>query len=358
MRFKPLVYGAVFVLGFAILKTWLAESDIEESFWRIDSSRNGDVSVQEPLQAQQFTSAADFHRWQSATRSAYQQALHFDQGNENFNARVLHRAPGENDTSIEYFEITMDDGVRVPGVLQYPRGGTQLPAVIVIPGHTPRGESGLQQLVRAEDSYQHAAASKMAAAGFATIAIELRGFGLLGMPNFPEHKIIAYNELLKGSSYKARVMADLAAVHEFLASQSFVDAARIGVAGASLGGELAVALGAALPNIKAVAFSSYIEQGAFSGFDTKRTKQPHYCHIIPGVAKFMRKEDVFKLIAPRPLFGARETSRPGQFTKFANNLSELWSLLDVPQQFEFMQVENGKHEFYVAPTIEFFKQHL
>ena len=72
----------------------------------------------------------------------------------------------------------------------------------------------------------------------------------------------------------------------------------------------------------------------------------------------MRKEDVYKLIAPRPLLGVRETARKSQLDDFQQELTKLWSLIDAPDNFEFVQVVNGKHEFYVAQTIDFFKRHL
>ena len=358
---RIVIYSVSLVCALWLLSTWLSEPSFHERFWlnerEVGAAAEPRRSLPDPAS---FTEIDDFYHWQTATRVAYQTALETPRSERTASSSVnmLHREETRQGTVIEYFEIQAEDGLRVPGVLQYPKSQTDLPAIIVIPGHTKPGESGLSQLVREHDSYQHAAATEIAAAGFVTAAIELRGFGLLGVPNYPEHKIAAYNELLKGGSYKGRVLGDLKILYDFLATKPFVDATRIGATGASLGGELAVALGASLPAIQAIAFSSYIERGPFSGLKASRTKQPHYCHLIPGIAQLMDKDDVFRLLAPRPTLGVREVSKGGVFRQFADNMKSLWTLLGASQQFEFVEIEQGKHEFYVPQTIAFFKRHL
>jgi len=86
-------------------------------------------------------------------------------------------APG--DLVRELIVFASADGTRIPGILQRPRSTKQCGAIVVIPGHVSEDDSGLRQVVYDSDSYQGAAATRLAHAGFVTLAFELRGFGLL-----------------------------------------------------------------------------------------------------------------------------------------------------------------------------------
>lgn len=307
-----------------------------------------------------FEHNEDFFQWQSKTRASYINALGLSSSRptDATSVNTLRKISPKRGVIREYFELIARDGLAIPGVIQYPVGAKELPGIVVIAGHTPNGESGLSQLIDEQDSYQHAAATELAAAGFATIAIELRGFGLLGAPHYPDHKIVAYNELQKGKTYKGLVLSDLHEVLGYLQNLEMVDGTRLGVAGASLGGELSVALGVSSPQIKAIAFSAYAESGAFADFGARIKKQPHNCHLIPGLAKFMRREDIFRLLAPRATLGVRDTPSKAKYSGFAEDIASAWRHYAAQEQFEFVLVEDGVHEFFVEQTVEFFKQNL
>ena len=83
--------------------------------------------------------------------------------------------------------IAAGDGDSVVAVLLMPRAESgPLPGILVVPGHAKPGRSGLAQMVLPVRSYHHAGARELARAGFATLTLELRGFGLRGPPRFPE----------------------------------------------------------------------------------------------------------------------------------------------------------------------------
>jgi dienelactone hydrolase len=249
-------------------------------------------------------------------------------------------------------------GAEIPAVMFLPQSANRAPAVVVIPGHVTPGESGLDQLAGREDSYQHGAARALARAGFVTLAIELRGFGRLGPPRFPEHELVAYNAILGGTSYKALIVKDIKAAVDFLVSRSEVDAGRLGITGASLGGELAVTYAALDSRIRAVAFSSYGgSTGNFREVASPPAMKPHYCHVIPGSNFLFEQQDIFMLLAPRPTLGVRGFEEPFSHSVFRSSLERVWAVLGEGKNLKLATAPGG-HEFFVVPTVEFFLEHL
>lgn len=253
------------------------------------------------------------------------------------------------------FAFRSPDGTWIPGVLQRPRDRAPLGAIVVIPGHVRPGESGLAQLTGGADSYQHRAARALAEAGFLTLALELRGFGTLGPPRHPEHEQVAYNALLAGTFYKALVVADVAAAVDYLLSRPDVSPERLGITGASLGGEIAVAYAALDTRIRAVAFHSYGGSlGPFRGIAGNQGL-PHYCHLIPGSGRDFRQEDVFQLLAPRPTQALRGESQPFRNPAFASALGRAWQAGGDAGALEFGNAPGG-HEYFVEPAVKFFRR--
>jgi dienelactone hydrolase len=257
------------------------------------------------------------------------------------------------------YRLKVSPGFELPAVLLTPVAASgALPAVLVLPGHVRAGESGLQQLTEEIDSYHNSAGRRLAEAGFAVLAIELRGFGLLGPPAHPEHRLVAYNALLAGSSYKALVAGDVRVAVDFLASLEGVDGLRIGIAGASLGGEIAVAYAALDLRLGAISFHSYGGgTGRFKGLTGTGEQLPHYCHLIPGSSRWMRREDVFALLAPRPTLGVRGSSQAFRQPAFADSLQRAWRLAGAADEIALANAAGG-HEFFPIPAIEFFSRAL
>lgn len=259
----------------------------------------------------------------------------------------------------EMATFTSFDGTNIPAVLHRPRGDAARPSVLLISGHTKPAESGLAQLVYEDDSYQHAAATELARAGFVTLTFELRGFGLLGTPLNTDHRLVAYNALLEGSFYKRLVIADALYALAALRAFDFVDASRIGIAGASLGGELAATLGALTDDVQAVYFSAFGGSvGPFGYAAGDRSAQPHYCHIIPGLKPLMRREDIVLLLAPRPTLAVRGGEDRPLAAAFRDRLASAWSTAGAPDALELLLVPERGHEFFVAEAVDFFTRKL
>lgn len=262
------------------------------------------------------------------------------------------------------YAIPAADGDSIPAVLLLPADTVgPLPGVMFIPGHVKPGESGLEQMVLPMSSYQNSGARQLALAGFATLTIELRGFGMRGPPEFPEHRIVAYNAILAGSFYKRVVLDDIKRVFDFFETLPEIDPERLGISGVSLGAELAVEYAALDTRVRAISFHAHGGRvGPYTGEADPTAKQPHYCHVIPGSNKILRREDPFLLLAPRPTQGIRGEEQPFRQAEFLESLRRLWSLMGRSEALELQLAPgptiNDGHAYFVEPAIYFFKKHL
>lgn len=318
---------------------------------------NGRGSVPPPAPVDD---AEQFSRWQADLRSRLKDVFHSHESNPaTVETSIVRTETLRGGLVRETFTFSSFDGSNIPAVLHRPRGSTVLPSILLIPGHTKPEESGLAQLVYDDDSYQHAAATALARAGFVTLTFELRGFGLLGAPLNTDHRLVAYNALLEGSFYKQLVLADALYALAALRAFDFVDPARSGVAGASLGGELAATLGALTDDVQAVYFSAFGGSvGPYRYASGDRDAQPHYCHIIPGLKALMRREDVVLLLAPRPTLAVRGSEDRPLTAAFRTRVAAAWSSAGAPDAIEFALVPERGHEFFVAEAVDFFTRAL
>jgi dienelactone hydrolase len=197
--------------------------------------------------------------------------------------------------------FTSWDDTPIPAYVNEPLVGKPRPAVLVVPGHG----YGIEATSGIVADYQHSASFALARRGFVTLTPELRGFGRLTPGPAPVHRLVAAAALARGSSYKAVTVRDLHRALTVLEHWPGVNASRLGVAGTSLGGELAVLLSALDQRVRVTVSNSYggligaaVEVDA-GGDNSAQT--PHLCHTIPGVSHIVLEEDWARLIAPRPL---------------------------------------------------------
>ncbi len=132
---------------------------------------------------------------------------------------------------VQEVTFTTADGVAIVGSLYLPsRPG---PGIIL-----------LHALSRTREDWQPVA-SRLADAGFVALAIDLRGHGASG-------------PLPEGTSLEdlTRMVADVKAAREFLATRREVAPTRIGIAGASIGANLAILFAAGDPTVRSLALLS------------------------------------------------------------------------------------------------------
>lgn len=258
--------------------------------------------------------------------------------------------------------FTAPDGVRIPAYLFSPPGSERRPAALVIPGHG----RGIVETSGRVSSYQHGAALELAAAGYVTLTMELRGFGHLGEAIGTDHAYVASRALIAGTSYPAIVLDDLRRAVSVLAVHPGVDAERIVVTGCSLGGDLAVSLGALDLRVAAVVAQGLTRWTGRRGHrpspaddGSRFTGDP--CGIIPGEMSTAHYEDRFLLISPRPFAIIGGWDDVGRFPEgdswLVTLLRDAYRLEGAPERFEFIRVDGG-HEYHLAPAVAFLNRHL
>lgn len=153
-------------------------------------------------------------------------------------------------------------------------GDGPFPAVVCIHGH-----GGDRHSVHDATTVYRGFAAALAAAGFVTIACDVG-----------QHAVRAPGATLLGER-----LADLLRCVDHLAAMAEVDPARIGCAGLSLGGEMAMWLGALDLRIAATVSSGFLTT-------MDQLEQGHcLCWKLPGLRQLADFADLYALIAPRAL---------------------------------------------------------
>lgn len=178
---------------------------------------------------------------------------------------------------------------RIKALLTIPKGETEnLPAVVCIHGH-----GGSRQIVYDRRSLYRGFARKLAADGYITISTDVG-----------QHEVFEEGRTLMGER-----LWDVLRCADYLATLEQVDPERVGCAGLSLGGEMAMWLGAMDPRMKVTVSSGFLTS-------VENMRSGHCpCWDFPGFTENFAFSDIYSLIAPRALqcqIGALEKA-PGGF---------------------------------------------
>jgi len=233
------------------------------------------------------------------------------------------------------FNSTKDRRIRViittPKEIKRP-----FPAVVCIHGH-----KGTSRSVYDKASIYKGFAAELAVRNCVTIAA-----------NVSQHEVFEKDRILMGER-----LWDLMRCVDYLESLKEVDKNRIGCAGLSLGGEMAMWLGAMDERIKATVSSGFLTR-------MDQMEQNHcMCWKFAGLREIVDYADIYSLIAPRFLLcqnGLKEPSK-GFTVKLARDaLKEIKVIYT-----DFRRPENvsliahgGAHEIDLPSLLTFFHKRL
>lgn len=244
--------------------------------------------------------------------------------------------PGAGHVRTE-LELNATPGRRFRAVLALPEGADgPVPAVVCIHGH-----GGNRGIVYDPDSIYKGFATALAESGYATLSTDVG-----------QHEVYEDGRLLMGER-----LWDLRRCVDYLVSLRQVDAARLGCAGLSLGGEMAMWLGAMDVRIAAT---------VSAGFLTFMDQMEHnhcMCWKFDGLREAADYPDLYSLMAPRPLLcqnGLQEG--PTQFyvplaRRAMEEVQVIYRDLGCPER-AALDVHDGGHEVHLPALLDFFRDHL
>lgn len=239
--------------------------------------------------------------------------------------------------TLKEVEISSTPGRRIRVVVTFPKQSAgKLPAVVCIHGH-----GGKLHSVYEKNSPYNGFASELAALNYVTIA----GF-------VSQHEVYESGMILMGER-----LWDLIRCVDYLETLAEVDMNRIGCAGLSLGGEMAMWLGA---------MDIRIQAEVSAGFLTKmdQLEQDHcMCWKFDGLRELVDFSDIYSLMAPRPLQCQNGLKEPvSQFyvpvaREAFNEIGIIYRDLSRPENL-MLDVHDDGHVVDVQALLCFLEKHL
>jgi dienelactone hydrolase len=218
-----------------------------------------------------------------------------------------------------------------------PKDNGKSPAVVCIHGH-----GGSRFIVYQKKSLYNGFATDLAERGFVTISTDVG-----------QHQVYEKDRSLMGER-----LWDVLRCADYVAGLPEVDSQRLGCAGLSLGGEMAMWLGAIDPRMKVTVSSGFLTTMA-------NMRQGHCpCWEFPGLADNFDFSDIYSLTAPRFLLcqNGQKEGAPGGFpVKIAQQvLAEIQKAYAVYgcKNHADLDVHPGGHIFVTPTGLGFIEKHL
>jgi len=298
-------------------------------------------------------SADDTTTWQKDVRSKLFQLLKIDKlltkrNSFFFNPKVLSSTEKETYHVMEV-EINSTSSRRIRVVVTIPNSKDKpVPAVVCIGGHgsslyspyDPKTIAGQRQRKQSDSIYR----------GFGTVLAEM-GYVTIST-TVSQHEVYE-----KGRLLMAERLWDLIRCVDYLQSMPEVDGRRIGCGGLSLGGEMAMWLGAMDERITATVSAGFLTM-------MDQMEQNHcMCWKFEGLREQVDFADIYSLIAPRPLQCQNGLLEPvSQFyvplaRKAMEEIRTIYKDMERPENI-ILDVHGEGHVIDLPGLIYFFDKHL
>jgi len=252
--------------------------------------------------------------------------------------------------------------------------GGALPAILCWHGHGPYGKDAVMGNLGSPEIAAHIAVynydygHQMAAAGFATYAIDWMGCGDrndAAKPHFLKHgegrdwcNLYYLNATMLGMTSLSINLAHGRAATDFACSLPEVDASRLGVMGLSGGGTMTVWTALTDARFKAAEIICYSDLWEKFGI-----QDLNYCgmQIAPGLFKLVDLPDLQGLLAPLPLLvdiGANDTCfQADNAMECFRQVREIYAAAGRPDFLE-LDLFSGGHSWGANKSEAFFKKYL
>jgi len=258
--------------------------------------------------------------------------------------------------------IETEPDLWIPFYLFIPKNAPdKCPVIFVLHGHGA-GKIETGGLV---SSYQKSNALALAEEGFVTVAPDFRGFGETGWSGEwvdalghdygrSIHVQDVLNNFQLGRTVLGSFLYDLQIILSYVQKRQEVASGKIGVAGTSMGADIALWFAAIETSISAVVaeypgtLSFPYEPGDYGSF--------HPCiHSIPGIRRLFRPEEIPLLIFPRPLLIDFNENKHAIGNR--DNIEILYKKAGCPEKASIRLHKRGD-TFHVSKAVEWFKKWL
>lgn len=296
-----------------------------------------------PQQAYQRGSAEAAKAWQKSLRTNLKDQLKvadlFDlyQSTPVTAAKISEQSV--NGIKVRAVRLQIDPRLQSSAFLSIPNDlSTPRPAVICMHGHGSNPSQNFNP-----DSEFSGLAYELTKRGYVTLSLPL-----LGCQSQP------------GRTRAGERLWKLSRGVSYLESLDFVDSEKIGGAGLSMGGEMAMWLGAMDTRVKATVCAGFL-----TTMDHLIAHQDLHCPCwkVPGLESLVDFSDIFSLHGPRPLLcqiGRQEKStefpvKPAQAAM--ENIQKIYQDLGAAGK-ESLKIHAGGHELHLESALAFFETHL
>ncbi len=312
-------------------------------------------TVLDDSRAMRYTSrpAEQAKAWQSDVRAKLSALLKIDDLRQNKNNVPLTpkklSSVNKDSYTVEEIEINSTTNRRIRIIVTLPtKQDKPVPAVVCIGGHGSDLYSPYDEQTVSKDAAK--AQAERIYRGFGT-ALANKGYVTIST-TVSQHEVYEKDRLLMGER-----LWDLMRCVDYLESLACVDRSRIGCAGLSLGGEMAMWLGAMDERIVAT-----VSAGFLTTMD--HMEQNHcMCWKFDGLRELVDYADVYSLTAPRPLQCQNGLKEPvSQFyvplaREAMEEVGMIYKDMGKPENVVLDVHEEG-HVINLPALTSFFSQHL
>lgn len=312
-----------------------------------------------------FTHSADLstrdslETWRESAGDRFAKALRLDLAEWPDTPLMIQTNESENMGSYrrDHIDYLVEPGFRIPAYLLVPNDASGAPGIVYWHGHNSGGKdepvavNGYQQ----DNNYHHAAAARLAEAGYVVLAPDIRTFGETG--DWDEHVHFSQALNLHGFVALGVFLADAVKAVDVLSAQPEVDPERIGTAGISLGGQMALYLAAIDHRVEVAVVEGYFG----SVRDTLLRMNADACQYAHALSMTMDIPDVALIAAPRPILFTVGQRDP--FWKYSTaeaafaRVAEGYALLGVGDRVR-LETDDVGHEWIHEPALQWFDEWL